>query len=599
MKKRILCTVMSAVMIIGLMTGCGSEKSSSGKTERNIGKEADENNKTEKSKETDSKKEEKYAERMEAYLDYFQSEEKDYDGVVAAAITLDSDSLPLLWLAYADSEDRGSDMRFQLCVYENDKVDVMAEKKIEDVDEVYPYLNDGISALQLGFDDGDGDDPAALIYDSEEQDFRFYDENNFKYEGYNNADEYCEKMQSQDIMDAYRIMDRQRQFLTLNYGDETAYFGIMDLNDIYFSILDNIGALDYPAFREGDNMCGRILKNEFKDDKIVSKIFEEHFKKQEGKDYYLTYPDSYLPDGTLATDDEEAMCKYFDITKEDVTNSGLALRKTDCMVEFLSNMDAKALMRNLIKHPAYTSFDILLANAKLYEDSNDAANLKFGDIVEVKELLKDAADNKDNSADSTESIRREDSTESIKREDSTESIHQEDSTEVSGKSIENMSGWKQAYINYINSTNETVDSFQIIDIHEDGVPEIFYRYNTDKMAKLLYINKSGKVNVIDAMNDEGDLVYNSHNIADSIIDTERYKEIIYKYDENSEDYDLVFSGEYTINTSANEERKYYIDDKQVDGDEYTRQEGTAGGNVDSFEGFECSTGDIISAIEHY
>ena len=346
-------------------------------------------------------------------------------------------------------------------------------------------------------------------------------------------------------------------------------------------------------------MCGRILKNEFKDDKIVSKIFEEHFKKQEGKDYYLTYPDSYLPDGTLATDDEEAMCKYFDITKEDVTNSGLALRKTDCMVEFLSNMDAKALMRNLIKHPAYTSFDILLANAKLYEDSNDAANLKFGDIVEVKELLKDAADNKDNSADSTESIRREDSTESIKREDSTESIHQEDSTEVSGKSIENMSGWKQAYINYINSTNETVDSFQIIDIHEDGVPEIFYRYNTDKMAKLLYINKSGKVNVIDAMNDEGDLVYNSHNIADSIIDTERYKEIIYKYDENSEDYDLVFSGEYTINTSANEERKYYIDDKQVDGDEYTRQEGTAGGNVDSFEGFECSTGDIISAIEHY
>ena len=38
----------------------------------------------------------------------------------------------------------------------------------------------------------------------------------------------------------------------------------------------------------------------------------------------------------------------------------------------------------------------------------------YGDIVEVKELLKDAADNKDNSVDLTES------TESIKREDSTE-----------------------------------------------------------------------------------------------------------------------------------------------------------------------------------
>lgn len=560
---------MSAVMVVGMMTGCGSKETTSNKTVENVS----------------DKTEEKYAERMEAYLDYFQSEEKDYDGVVAAAITLDSDSLPLLWLAYADSEDRGSDMRFQLCVYENDKVDVMAEKKIEDVDEVYPYLNDGISALQLGFDDGDGDDPAALIYDSEEQDFRFYDENNFKYEGYNNADEYCEKMQSQDIMDAYRIMGRQRQFLTLNYGDETAYFGMMDKNDFYYDLLNSIGALDASVLtHEGDNMCGRILKNEFKDDKIVSKIFEEHFKKQEGKDYYLTYPDSYLPDGTLATDDEEAMCKYFDITKEDVTNSGLALRKTDCMVEFLSNMDAKALMRNLIKHPAYTSFDILLANAKLYEDSNAAANWKFGDIVEVKELLKDAADNKDNSVDSTES---------------TESIKREDSTEISKETNNSMPAWKQAYIDYFNNSSLDLSEYNYIleDVNSDNIPELFLYNSRVNDREFYYVNKNNEVKSIEFTKSyiraENGCVYITGGSQG------------YYYDNVSQcnangDYEPIFEGYSEEDLSGDTVSfKYYIGSNiEVSEDEYERKL-SAYKDMKSFGEEDSNQGDVISAIQNY
>ena len=87
MKKRILCAIVSAIMAVGMMTGCGSKETTSNKTVENVSDKSD-------------KTEEKYAERMEAYLDYFQSEEKDYDGVVAAAITLDSDSLPLLWLIW-------------------------------------------------------------------------------------------------------------------------------------------------------------------------------------------------------------------------------------------------------------------------------------------------------------------------------------------------------------------------------------------------------------------------------------------------------------------------------------------------------------------
>jgi len=578
MKKRILCAIMSAVMVVGMMTGCGSKETTSNKTVENVS----------------DKTEEKYVERMEAYLDYFQSEEKDYDGVVGAAITLDSDSLPLLWLAYAESEDRGSDMRFQLCVYENDKVDVMAEKKIEDVDEVYPYLNDGISALQLGFDNGDGDDPAALIYDSEEQDFRFYDENNFKYEGYNNADEYCEKMQSQDIMDAYRIMYRQRQFLTLNYGDETAYFGMMDKNDFYYDLLNIIGALDASVLtNDADNMSGRILKNEFKDDKIVSKIFEEHFKKQEGKDYYLTYPDSYLPDGTLATDDEEAMCKYFDITKEDVTNSGLALRQTDCSVEFLANMDAKALMRNLIKHPAYTSFDILLANAKLYEDSNAAANWKFGDIVDVKEILKDAADSKDNSVDSTESIRRE------------------DSTEISKETNNNMPDWKQAYIDYFNNSNLNVLDSKFIDTENKDIHLLACSIDNGSIdGKLFYINKKNEVVEIATYTLNRAVVrYNKYGCISILTTPTVYDSsfAVYEYDENSGSYPETDEGFAALDQdsfSKDGDMKYNckINGNECDYESYQIEWNTyeTGTGFEFIELSEASVGvSVIDTIKNY
>ena len=132
MKKRILCAIMSAIMAVGMMTGCGSKEATSNKTVENVS----------------DKTEEKYVERMEAYLDYFQSEEKEYDGVVGAAITLDENSLPLLWLAFAESKE-DDDYRFQLCSYDESKVNVLAEKKINDVDGMYPCNGVGIIGMQL------------------------------------------------------------------------------------------------------------------------------------------------------------------------------------------------------------------------------------------------------------------------------------------------------------------------------------------------------------------------------------------------------------------------------------------------------------------
>ena len=52
MKKRILCAIVSAIMAVGMMTGCGSKETTSNKTVENVSDKSD-------------KTEEKYAERME------------------------------------------------------------------------------------------------------------------------------------------------------------------------------------------------------------------------------------------------------------------------------------------------------------------------------------------------------------------------------------------------------------------------------------------------------------------------------------------------------------------------------------------------------
>lgn len=471
MKKRMLCLLLSAAMMAGGLSGCGTESDSTS------GKKTEEA--TEVSSETSI--EDQYVERMEAYLDYFNSEEKDYDGVVGAAITLDSDSLPLLWLAYADSSDRGEDMRFQLCSYQKDKVDILAEKEIDNVDGAYPYLGIEQSGLQLEFDDGDGDDPAALVYNPDEQEFEFYDVDYFDYDNYKNDDieEYCEKMQN-DI-DAYRIVNRQRKFLTLNYSGETAYFGMLDSNDIYFSILNNIGALDDSALSEGDYMLGRNLSDDFKDNKFVSEIFDEHFSKDDRGDYYVVKPDFYLPDGTVINE-EDAVYKYFDITKEDVTNAGLTLSTTDSNIEFLADMDAKALMRELIKHPAYTSFDILIANAKLYSE-DEAANWQFGDLVEVKDILKDAKKFKDNnSVDSTQSA---------------EEVYREESTEESKETNTDVSAWKQAYLDYFDNLDSKIIDSKLIRVKGLDAPVLACSVDDGSVdIELYYVNKAGEVKTL-------------------------------------------------------------------------------------------------------
>lgn len=580
MKKRILCAIVSAIMAVGMMTGCGSKETTSNKTVENASDKSD-------------KTEEKYAERMEAYLDYFQSEEKDYDGVVGAAITLDSDSLPLLWLTYAESKGRVN--RIQLCSYENDKVNILAEKKIEGVSGCNLYLGVGTAGIQVYYHDEetDGDDATVLIYDSEEQDFKFYDTDYFEDKGYFDSSSYKNeddiennyKAMMKDL-ETYRIYNNnQLMFWALRAQGKTAYLGIMDRNEIYIDYLKAIGALDDSI--ERDDISGIVtgvkLTDKYKDNKFVNDILDEHFSKDESGNYSLDLT-IHLPDGTETS--AEGMVKYYGITEDEVANKEISTEHYNYNESFLIDKNAEAFLRNLIKHPAYSAFDIKILNEKENRTEEDFKSV-YGDIVEVKELLKDAADNKDNSVDLTES---------------TESIKREDSTEISKETNNNMPAWKQAYIDYINGLDEQIDAYRLVDINSDNIPEIYYQYNTKTSAKLMYLNHADEVKTLDAIHASSNFGYNSSGIGDSFTRTGVTTELMYKYDSSKDEYIQIFNGSSTDGIDNNGIKQYEVNGVEVPIDEYITAFNQADLNSE-FNNFNeesmLTSGDIVSAIQNY
>lgn len=570
MRKKILCAIMSAVMVVGMMTGCGSKESTSNKTVENVS----------------DKTEEKYAERMEAYLDYFQSEEKDYDGVVGAAITLDSDSLPLLWLTYAESKGRIN--RIQLCSYEKDKVNILAEKKIEGASGCNLYLGVGTAGIQVYYPDEEngGEDATVLIYDSEEQDFKFYDTDYFEEKGYFDSSSYKNeddiennyKAMMKDL-EVYRIYNNnQLMFWTLQAQGKTAYLGVMDRNEIYSDYLKAIGALDEI---ERDDISGIItgvkLTDKYKDNKFVNKILNEHFSKDESGNYSLNLT-IHLPDGTETG--AEGMIKYYEITEDEVANKEISTGHYYYNESFLIDKNAEAFLRNLIKHPAYSAFDIKILNEKENRTEEDFKSV-YGDIVEVKELLKDAADNKDNSVDSTESIRRE------------------DSTEISKETNNNIPAWKQTYIDYFNNSSLDLSEYNYIleDVNSDNIPELFLYNSRINDREFYYVNKNNEVKSIEFTKSyiraENGCVYIAGGSQG------------YYYDSVSQcnasgDYESIFDGYYEEDLSGDTVSfRYYIGDAtEVSEDEYERKL-SAYKDMKSFGEEDSNQGDVISAIQNY
>ena len=181
--------------------------------------------------------------------------------------------------------------------------------------------------------------------------------------------------------------------------------------------------------------------------------------------------------------------------------------------------------------------------------------------------------------------------------ESTESIKREDSTEIS-KETNNMSAWKQAYIDYINNSPLNLSDYKYIleDINSDNIPEIFLYGSSTSEREFYYINKNNEVKNIEFPNgypraDNGYLYIGGGKMGD-------YYDNVSQCNANG-DYISIFDGYWEEDLSGDTVYyKYYIGDNEVSEEEYegkfsSYQDMTSFGEEDS------NQGDVISAIQNY
>lgn len=188
-------------------------------------------------------------------------------------------------------------------------------------------------------------------------------------------------------------------------------------------------------------------------------------------------------------------------------------------------------------------------------------------------------------------------TSSTEATESTESIKREDSTEIS-KETNNMSAWKQAYIDYINNSPLNLSDYKYIleDINSDNIPEIFLYGSSTSEREFYYINKNNEVKNIEFPNgypraDNGYLYIGGGKMGD-------YYDNVSQCNANG-DYISIFDGYWEEDLSGDTVYyKYYIGDNEVSEEEYegkfsSYQDMTSFGEEDS------NQGDVISAIQNY
>ena len=168
--------------------------------------------------------------------------------------------------------------------------------------------------------------------------------------------------------------------------------------------------------------------------------------------------------------------------------------------------------------------------------------------------------------------------------------------------LQGTSDWRQTYIEYFNKLDSTVGGYQIIDINNDGYPEIFYYCGDGRQteAVFLHIDIKGNLNIYKAAAHGGDqygFSYNSNMLKCEISENEYKKCIYYKYDKDTRSYNVVFDGQCD-KASGSTPAKYYINDAEVSNEQYVTESKRAAGDA-KYNLPSYYTNDIVSAIKNY
>lgn len=195
------------------------------------------------------------------------------------------------------------------------------------------------------------------------------------------------------------------------------------------------------------------------------------------------------------------------------------------------------------------------------------------------------------------------------------SANSADSTELSHKADNDMTAWKQAYIDYINKMYERVGagdfkdcevtSYKFVDINTDGQPELcLVQGGRNQEYILLNYTKSKDVQVINSMHTGSS--YGGNTIIDNYKSTGTARDYVYSYNSSTGEFDRVFYGKYGYNQNNTAKTNNYrfvgLDNSETKTtkEEYEGKLKEAKGNTEFTplgDGF--SSDDVITAIKNY
>lgn len=162
-----------------------------------------------------------------------------------------------------------------------------------------------------------------------------------------------------------------------------------------------------------------------------------------------------------------------------------------------------------------------------------------------------------------------------------------------------LTDWKQIYADYfLNYSDEaTISGYDIYDVNNDGIPEIFAG-NGGVYPYLFYINASGEVEKI-GLHQYASILDNGKICSESVGMGEQH-DSVYLYNDATKKFELIFDG--YVKDCDLETATYFISEKQCNADEYNRQfEQVADGEAIYFPEGQNSGGttEIAEAILSY
>ncbi len=392
MRKKILCAIMSAVMVVGSLTGCGNDKTKSeikNKTEvsETIGNEQG-------SSEINAYK--KFYSRF--YSEHLSDDENIKNADCAAKLVMDGSGNLLLAITDMQSADEEGNVLLDFYLYENKDNEVIQKVKIPNI----KAWDDGMGIAIAGnnilvwteYYDGDDNGGTIFVIDGE----KYNEVKDAKYDG-----------------EGYTV--------ETGIGESGTDSGMLVANstlvNLFFSDSGNpvkfcVSGQDF------EDWLDYYSQNEVTSSLKLDILYAEYLEKNRYYDLedgeHLTQYVRYWKDGI-----------YYSFVQAGTSYNGYNVRDEDCLYIMADDMHAYIDDSYLNKN--------ILGNIP-----NDIDGIKVIVTDECKNLISQAmGENNENNEDKFES------TESIKKEDSTESTYREDSTEASQQENSNLTAEKQAY----------------------------------------------------------------------------------------------------------------------------------------------------------